>query len=106
MDLTSVSVSGLVLAGTVIQAVTTFMSSLETEEDLVDHWLTEDELVREVPWWKWAARRRARRAVRHLVNRHDERELWLRLQRLRWSLRSWELLMIAAFVTFVDAVWP
>jgi hypothetical protein len=91
----------LVVIGTMIQAYLHMLQVRDERRDLGD-WLAADILRREVGFWHPIRRYRRGREVSKLLA--ADPALRSRIRRVEWSLRSWELLVLASLL-FVLQEW-
>jgi hypothetical protein len=91
----------LVLIGTMIQAYLHARQLADERNDLGDWWAA-SELRAEVGFWHPIRRYRRGREVKRLLA--TDPALQSRIRRVEWSLRSWELLVLASLI-FALQVW-
>jgi hypothetical protein len=90
----------------VIQMMVTFSQLRDDERDVIDHWGARDQLRSELSWWRnpimW---RRRRLEVKRLIDQGEEPTFRRRFWRVRASVLSWMILVLASGYGLLAAVF-
>lgn len=94
-------IAGLFFAGTALQMTTSLRDFKSTRRDELVWWNAEDELVAEVPWWRWLERGRVRRELRRL----REPKLHAEIRHMTRVFLGWIMLWLGALGVLAQAVF-
>lgn len=87
-----------------IQAAVALSQMREDERDVIDHWGARDELRSEVSWTHPIKRWRRGRDIKRLIDAEEDPIFRRRFWRVRSSLLSWVMLVVASAYGAVAAL--
>lgn len=97
MDTWGFSAALLLLAGTVVQFLTSLVDLRHTQKQAIEVWSTEDELLNEERLWR---RRRARRMLAGMRDPEIDRDL----RHVKRTLFGWTLLLVGAAMAVLQTL--
>ncbi|RNL65399.1 hypothetical protein EFK50_05440 [Nocardioides marmoriginsengisoli] len=86
-----------VFAAAVIQMMVALSQLRDDEQDVIEHWGARDQLRTEVSWWRNPIQRwRRSRDIKQMIDAGEEPAFLRRFWRVRASVLSWMILVVAS----------
>lgn len=91
----------LVFAGTALQMSTSVRDFNSSRERELEWWRTEDELIAEIPWWRWIQRVMVRRDLRA----QREPAIHEEIQHMARVFASWMMLWVGSVLLVLQTAF-